>query len=260
MDVIDASIVTINASIMDISERIANGEQHYNDTNMTDDSFATLTPHGNLPAGTTVEQLKNMSLSEILTKILFELAKPTRVQHAYVTIKWKSDSIYKNVVDVGVKWPSSSEMEVTYYPEKYNWTSAQNPNISGTPVETTRQGDTSILYNNGTWNSNNDVSAGTFSAFTGRVASIAGSDAVDSLNNDTDPDTEQKYRSGSDAAADIENRLVSSINSASNKSLSFTASWRYYSNASETYTSASSAWSNKSKENIAAYKGDIDTT
>lgn len=259
LDVIDASFGTINSSILDLSERINSGEQHYNDTKLTDDSFSTLTPHGNLPAGVTVGQLKSMTLSQILTKILFEVAKPTRVQHAYVTIKWKSDSIYKNVVDVGVNWPSASEMEVTYYPEKYNWISAQNPNVSGTPIETTRAGDSSVLYNNGTWNTTNTVDAGTFGTFTGRVASVAGSNAKDSLGNETDTETGQYYRSGVDAAADRENRLVSSINSASNKSLSFTAAWRYYSNASETYTSASSAWSNKSKENIADYKGNSDT-
>lgn len=111
------------------------------------------------------------------------------MQHAYVTIKWKSNSIYKNVVDVGVNWPSASEMEVTYYPEKYNWTSAQNPNISGTPIETTRAGDSSVLYNNGTWNTTNTVDAGTFGTFTGRVASVAGSDATDSLGNVIDTET-----------------------------------------------------------------------
>ena len=70
-----------------------------------------------------------MSLSDILTKILFETAVPYKIQTAHATIEWISGSKYRKTVDVGETWPSVDQMKITYYPEKWNWKSSQDDSI-----------------------------------------------------------------------------------------------------------------------------------
>ena len=56
------------------------------------DDYKSLTKHGGLPAGTTVADLEKMTVSEVLSKIIFENAVPRKVCDASLHIRWAEDS------------------------------------------------------------------------------------------------------------------------------------------------------------------------
>jgi hypothetical protein len=122
---LDVSVNKNEQGIKTIDTSLATGKyKYYDDAYVNTQNVATVTDHGNIKKGTTVADLMQMNISEILSDILFEIAEPVRIQEAYTTVAWKSGSKYASIVDVNTPWPAASEIVVTYHPEQYQWTSA----------------------------------------------------------------------------------------------------------------------------------------
>lgn len=237
---LDVSVNKNEQRIKTIDTSLATGKyKYYDDAYVNAQNVATVTDHGNIKKGTTVADLMQMNISEILSDILFEIAEPVRIQEAYTTVAWKSGSKYTSVVDVNTPWPAASEIVVTYHPEQYQWTSADGAE-QGEVVDTTNKGTTTVIYNTDTtsWASET-ASEGTTGPFHATVAAVAGSNAVDSRNSDKRKNGTY-YRKASDAATEVGTK--DSLNAPSGtKSLSFTAAYRFASNATKTFSSAASA-------------------
>ena len=93
------------------------------------DTMATLVKHGCLPAGTTIAQLEEKTLSEILKMILFETVTPVMKNGVSASISFKSS--YAAVQEVGANLPTSNDINVSFTSEK--WTStAANGDVVGT--------------------------------------------------------------------------------------------------------------------------------
>ena len=106
-----------------------------------------LSAHGNLPKDTSVAALENMTISELLAAILFEVATPKRTKAASASIGWASSSEFKSTVDVGHPFPIDTDFAFTYASEEWNWTATSGE--SGTAVKLHTEG-AKILYRSAT--------------------------------------------------------------------------------------------------------------
>ena len=239
LHMLDVSVNNNESRIRTIDTSLATGKyKYYDDAYVNSPNVATVADHGNIKKGTTVSDLMQMNISEILSEILFEIAEPKLIREAYTTIAWKTGSKYASIIDVNTPWPAASEMVVTYYPEQYKWTSADGSQ-EGELINTTLKGTTTLLYNSETNWAGEVASEGTTTAFHAQVTASAGSNAVDSRGSDRRKDGTY-YRKASDAATEVGTK--DSLNAPTGtKSLSFTAAYRFGSNATKVFSSASAA-------------------
>lgn len=200
------------------------------------DSRSTISPIGNLPSGTTIGQLKNMTFSEILKQILFEFCAPHKISNASFSASLKGDYASGKAVEVGAPYPKPDDFITSYEPEKWQWVSQVDP--------TNSKGDVASLSNQGTikyyYNSTNSTTGGTElpSALVAKEgingyfyveqAQNAGTHPVDSAGSEVD--SHGNYYA---------NTSTDTLKSAT---LTFQAGWRVYSNATKTYASKSTAW------------------
>ena len=248
----DSSVQHNIASIDTIDASLKFGRYNYYDAAFNNDNTAMLTAHGNLPKGTKVSDLKNMTISHILSSILFEVAEPVKKQSVGVTIAWASGSKYASVQDVSVAMPTVNDLNVTYKPEIWNWTASDGQ--TGTAKNVTTVGTINRYFQN------DDTLPGAWAAMTTKVGSngpfyatatsVAGSNAVDSNGSDKRSDNSY-YRKASDAATEAGTQRSDGIY--------FTTAWRYYSNASKAFTKKSDALAAKTTA-PSAFRGNDNQT
>lgn len=108
---------------------------NYFDGSSVEDGKAMILPHGGLPAGTTVEQLEEKTVSEVLCDILFENDKPVKVCDTSIILKFGEDSIYGGgYVEVGTRYPAIADFSYEFTPETWQCVSSENTSI-GEPQE-----------------------------------------------------------------------------------------------------------------------------
>lgn len=130
---VDESDVRVQS--MDIVRTIS--DENLWDSGKLKDDQKMLNNHGNIPAGTTVSELKKKTVSEILGDILFENAKPVKVNDNTAYIKFK-DEKYGKYVEVGTPYPYFDDFETIFIPETWQWKSIANPSTVGEPQPLTR--------------------------------------------------------------------------------------------------------------------------
>lgn len=77
--------------------------------------------HGGLEAGTTVEELENMTVSEVLTDILFPLYTPEKVADVSAEFGFKFDDEFKETMEVGSNYPRLDNFYYNFTPETWKW-------------------------------------------------------------------------------------------------------------------------------------------
>ena len=259
VDAIDSSVsvalndldTSINGYINDRISEIISGDVTVNtkfDGGDADDNFMMINKHGSLEKKT-IGQLEEMTISEILKAILFEVVKPKRTQTESLTVSWVSTSNYggSKLVDVGRSYPTASDFTYNYKSEQWNWVSSEG--ASGTAVSlSVYSGHTWKQYNtnsssgtgNESWTDKTCVYGSNNGYFFVTLNLTAGGYAVDSTGSRTDTD-------GSYYKAPVAKTLTSS------SSLSFSASYRLYTNANSCSTTSNY---NKKDTNPGAYTGD----
>lgn len=92
------------------------------------DTMATLVKHGCLPAGTTISDLEEMTLSEVLKAILFETVIPVKTVNIAGSISFKNT--YASVQEVGAALPTVSDINVSFTSEKWVGTASTGEIVS----------------------------------------------------------------------------------------------------------------------------------
>lgn len=229
---------------MDLSELASNISEASNKFSGggANGELQTLTAHGNLPKGTTIEDLEKMTYSEVLKAILFETAAPTKQNGISSSISFTSP--YNTTLDVGRNFPTSSNMSYSFTPEKWNWKSAQDSKIIGTPKELNKFKSVKYYYNDTnnatvskntieltgtTIGSDKTIVEGTNGYFFGVITYEAKDNAVNSLG--------EEITQGDGAAKG---------GTTTTGTIYLTGAWRVYSNcATSTTTKATAAkWGN----------------
>ena len=263
---LDVSVNKNEQGIKTIDTSLATGKyKYYDDATVNDPNFATINKHGNLPAGTKVSDLMGMTISEILTSILFEVAYPTLQHHASATISWITTassygSVINNntVLDVSRAFPNTTDFKIAYTPEQYKWVASDG--VTSKSFNTTAQGSVTYHYHP---DSGADVASENWTSLTipegvcqfyAKVNSIAGADALDSRDRDSSDGGATYYRKASDAAADSSNSVTTSYGA------QYIGAWRYYSNASGTFTSSANAMSAAGTTPSVAFRGNDNQT
>lgn len=116
---------------LDGLETIINNNLYYQ-SDLSDD-LATLEEHGGLPTGTTVADLKQMTLSEIFDEILFPTIYPTYVNPS-ASLKLTSTSTTPTIQEVGTTGssvPTISSFTTGYNPGAINILSTKQANRGG---------------------------------------------------------------------------------------------------------------------------------
>ena len=216
----------------------------------TDDNFMMINKHGSLDKKT-IGELEQMTLSEIIKAILFEVVVPTRTQTESLSVAWASNSSYggTKLVDVGRSYPTVSDLTYTYKPEQWNWVSSEG--ASGTAVSLSVV--SSSIWKRSSTNSTSGTITTDWSSLKAQYGAnngyffvtlnlSEGGYAVDSTGSTTDTN-------GNYYKAPVAKELNSS------SLLKFSASLRSYSNASKFTSSAATAWSNRNDTTM-TYNGD----
>ena len=233
---IDASVNKLEEKIATINSSINNADIKFNGSMYSDKSFSTLSAHGNLPKNTSVAALEKMTISELLAKILFEVAIPKRTKAASASIGWASSSAFKTTVDVGHALPIDTDFAVTYASEEWNWTATSGE--TGTAVKLHTEG-AKRFYRSATNTTSGGSTSwpgtaveGTNGYYYATVAEVVNKNAVDSLGSDKD--SKGNYYKQS---------VASTLTTGS--TLTFNAAFKAYSNATKYYTSSAAAIADK---------------
>ena len=145
----------VDTSLNDIQE-IVNESRIYFNGYEADDNMATISPLGSLPAGTTIAQLEQMTLSDILKAILFETAEPVlnpSKTTTNATISWNN---YSDEQEVGALLPDVANVAVTFTSKEYQCKSSTGSVIATYKLSKFNDNDTEY-YNNTTGNTNSGV-------------------------------------------------------------------------------------------------------
>lgn len=202
------------------------------------DSQSTITPTGNLPAGTTIGQLEQMTISEILKKILFEFVTPHKVQNASFSASLTGDYASGKAVEVGAPYPTSSNFSTQYTPEKWQWVSEANPEIKGPLASLSVRGATRYYYNQ-----NNSTTGGT--PLPVSVTAVEGTNGYLYVEQLQDAGEHPQDSAGSITDEDGNYYADTRTDTLKAGTFTFKGGWRGYSNATKTYTTAADAWSKR---------------
>lgn len=248
---IDSLDNKINSLTMDVSANLKF------DGGDADPNFKMINKHGNLDKKT-ISQLEDMTISEILKAILFEVVKPHPVQTEQFTLKWISSTYGgTNFVDVGAPYPAvANNLSYDYKPEKWNWQSSEG--AAGTAVSISV--DSGVTWKRSSsktaqvdvmteeqWRALNASYGSNNGYFFATINLTEGNYAVDSKGDTIDPDTNRPYKAP----------VAKELTAATSTWLSFTASNRVYWNANKYYASSANktAWNAKNTE-PGTYAGD----
>lgn len=94
---------------------------YWQNKNNTDDDVTTLTKVGNFPAGYSVGDLQQLTISEIIQKLLFEFVAPTKYKDFAATVSFKTP--FTGTVEAGKPGPTTAHFSYTFTPETWRWAS-----------------------------------------------------------------------------------------------------------------------------------------
>ena len=201
---------------------------------------ATLNKFGNLPKGTTIAQLEAMTMSEILKKILYEVATATKTRDQSASISWKS---YGTEQEVGANMPAVANVSIGYLSEQWKVITSSGDTFATYTLSKINNTNTDYFWNTTGQKSggvslkspdysNNKVGAGKNYVY----VDVAYDGYQDALNSDGTLAQEKK-----------------SGNIIANNVLQFTGLWHMYSNATE--YSQNSLYSLKNVNPEGGFKG-----
>jgi hypothetical protein len=204
--------------------------------------------------GLTAEQLQTMSVSEILSKVLFEYCAPAKVSDPKLTITYKSNSAYRSAVEVGTALPKSSEMNNTFVADVWKWQSQYASQFSHAAkgvdqvLCSTNGAVTFYLRKDGDDSELDSLTTKVVEGSTGNGVVVAKKPyartavAKDSRESAVNPTTGEYYHRGASGTAE-------------SGTLAITGAWKPWANSGSSYTSASSAWADKNKA-VSGYTAD----
>lgn len=234
-DVIDIDLDSLEKAVDDLRkdvDDIFDGEVNFVHKNL-ETSAAMLTDHGSLGKNTTVAQLEKMTLSEILEKILFEIATPKRVQSSSVSCSFAS--VYNTTVAVGAELPGASNLSYSYKPETWKWES-KDKTVSETQV---LLDDKSATY---MFNESNSTSDGIDMSTSEYTLHKLSNKVIEGTNGYYYVVVEQtKLKNATNSVGEVVH--TPSASDLKSAAIAFTGAWNVVSNASKEFTSASAAWS-----------------
>lgn len=94
------------------------------------DETTMVVDHGGIPAGTKVSDLKEFTVSQIISKVLFQQAHPEKISDTVAYLKYKETYAPDGIVEVGYRYPEVEDFEVVFIPETWQMFS----NVTGEPV------------------------------------------------------------------------------------------------------------------------------
>lgn len=227
----------------DIYDKIINAT-YFNPTKISDDS-STFDDHGNLKKGKTVADLKQMTVSDILKNILFEVIKATPYKEKNVSISWSG---YQTVLEVGSVMPAINNIILQTENTKWKLTTSAGKDIRYFDINKFSDADYMCLGQSESYSAGISMSNATYGTsyqsgvpygktnFQVRANFKAYEDAVD-----TD---------GNISLAKVDDSAYSNI-------LTITGAYRVFSNAAMSWDNMNTAWSNRSTEVTNWVPGDI---
>ena len=196
--------------------------------------------------GLTAEQLQTMSVSDILSKVLFEYCAPSKVSDPALTIAYHSGNKYLSAVEVGTELPKSSDLKNTFVADVWKWQSQYASQYShaakgadqvlcstdGTVTYYLRKNSEDVALDPLT----DKVVEGTSAngVIVAKKPYTRAADAKDSRESAVNPTTGEYYHRGASGTAE-------------SGTLAITGAWKPWANSGSSYTSASAAWSDKNK-------------
>lgn len=241
----------ISPELDDIRERIGIidssifiGDIPFKTSNTEDSNEKMITDIGNMKAGTTIEQLEAMTVSDVLKKILFEVAIATKKSDLAASVSWKSS--YKTEQEVGANLPEINNINVSFSPETWHCVASNGEEVATYQLNQYNASETKFYHN--TTNSNTggtDMSTTAYDELKNQkvvagtryiYANVAFSAKDDAYDTDGATKRADKYAG---------TKLTTTI--------SYTGLWHVYTNAPAKYSSASVAWSNKNDRPSTAF-------
>ena len=134
----------VDSSLNDIQQIVNESRIYFNGYDAPDD-LATITSLGSLPAGTTIAQLEQMTLSDILKSILFEVAEPV-ISRATTTatLSWNN---YSTEQEVGEILPDISNINITFRSKSYQCKASSGAVIATYELSKLNTNDTEYYHN-----------------------------------------------------------------------------------------------------------------
>ena len=209
---------------------------------------ATLVKHGSLPAGTTIEQLEGMTLSELFKNILFEVITPTvSVPNASATASWRN---YSTAYEVGSALPAVTNVTIGFTSKQY-----QNIASDGTVVKTFHLSkynpETTTLEYIPSGQTSTTIMMGTATTENGVYTMFKASNYVlEGVQKVVATVKADPFENA--VTSDGKTVVANAVSSTITKELIFTGCYRVFSNALHTYTSISEAWDASKVEEDAA--------
>lgn len=245
-DIIDVDLDSLEAAVAKLREdvdAIFDGEINFVHKTL-ETTASMLTDHGSLPKNTKVSDLEKMTISEILEKILFEIATPTRQNTSSVSASW--GSVYGSTVNVGAELPAIENIKYTYKAETWKWVS-KDGTVSDTQVLLGENGATYFFTTSNSATNGTDMSSASYTSHKEDNKVEEGTNGYfyitlkqKVLRNATNSVNEVIY---SPSASTLTSNVIS-----------FTGAWHAFSNANKEYPTAALAW-NAKNTNPGSYAG-----
>lgn len=102
------------------------------------DDTTVIADYGGIRAGTTVAELKQLTVSEILSRILLQQAHLVKIQEQKAYLKYTEDYAPGGIVRVGQSYPTINDFELIFEPEKWQLISDVTNEPIGEPIIMTR--------------------------------------------------------------------------------------------------------------------------
>ena len=208
------------------------------------DTMETLEKHGCLPKGTSIADLEDMTISDIIKAILFEVVEPTRDTSSgpKATISWKS---YATPREVGSAMPivtnvqTSTDINLSFTSNIYKNISSSGAVLNTFHLNSLNFGNSKFYFGTSSSDINIDMTSSEYTALknafvqpgTFYVRAVAAFDKNQDAKNSVGVTKVQGY--GGEIAATPAN-------------ISFTGVYKILSNALHQYSNKSTAWSNVS--------------
>lgn len=132
-----------NNRLAAIDSSIKNDYINFNGRDSAKD-FAMIAPVGNMPKDTTIEDLEGMTISDILKKILFEIAIARKTRDMSATIAWNN---YATTQEIGATLPAPSNVTVTFNSEIWKCIASNGDEVKSYTLSTYNAAATKFYHN-----------------------------------------------------------------------------------------------------------------
>ena len=106
--------------------------------------FATIAQIGNMPKGTTIADLESMTISDIIKKILFEVAVAKKTRDMSASIAWSN---YATTQEIGATLPAPSNVNVTFNSEIWKCIASDGSEVKSYTLSTYNASGTKYYHN-----------------------------------------------------------------------------------------------------------------